>query len=484
MKQRFIIIAIFALSGGCSAFDFFQYRENTGLQAVEKPDGYGSVNFGAKLSYSGTPEYDLLAVSGGQGERVVVYKLSQEGSLTDLNEHWKQFPSDNLQDDITNAARGTGASLQGLPVFFKGGTLIEGVFAIGEPDFKDGKGNVKGYYPEDNKHYDLKPQLESSKGFGRVLAGVRPGGDEQWLLVVGFNKGFEVISAFEVNDANDQRSESVADDFGSGYQVSELAAGRFPADDENIERSRIFVAAATRHTDKADHRVHLYFSDQYYPKRFTKVACLADPDDPGFGGALAAGDLDGDGTDELVVGSLEKNRVRVFDILELASAFAESDDCLSLADDIPTLATLTPEEGEWDVTCKENCGFGTALAIGDIATDDDGPELVIGAYKADVEGVDAAGAVYIYRNWQRNGETFEGTELAGQVFVSSPKADQEFGRSVVIAPMAGRNELIVGAPDSGRFYVAFCTGVGQDIKAGADVTGDGNGKVVSTRCRR
>ena len=70
------------------------------------------------------------------------------------------------------------------------------------------------------------------------------------------------------------------------------------------------------------------------------------------------------------------------------------------------------------------------------------------------------------------------------MFDSTPVAGKAFGESLGIAPMAGRNELLVGVTGGGKVFVAFCTGVGTNIEAGADVTRDGDGKVVSTRCRR
>ena len=48
MKYIHIGILFWVASLGCSSLDFFQYRENTGLYAVEKPDGYGSARFGAE----------------------------------------------------------------------------------------------------------------------------------------------------------------------------------------------------------------------------------------------------------------------------------------------------------------------------------------------------------------------------------------------------------------------------------------------------
>jgi len=74
-------------------------------------------------------------------------------------------------------------------------------------------------------------------------------------------------------------------------------------------------------------------------------------------------------------------------------------------------------------------------------------------------------------------------EVAGRVADSAPEKGQRFGGGVAAAPMAGRVELLAGATGQGKLFIAYCTGVGEDIEAGADVTENAAGKVVSTRCR-
>ena len=52
MKRLKIGILVMTALLGCSAFDYLQYRENTGLMVVEKPDGYGSAMFGEVIAVS------------------------------------------------------------------------------------------------------------------------------------------------------------------------------------------------------------------------------------------------------------------------------------------------------------------------------------------------------------------------------------------------------------------------------------------------
>jgi hypothetical protein len=170
--------------------------------------------------------------------------------------------------------------------------------------------------------------------------------------------------------------------------------------------------------------------------------------------------------------------VYVYRISDLAGAAPTCD-----GDAPAPIAMITPGGGPLDVDCLagEACDFGAALAVGDLATDDDGPELIVGAPGAKVDGIGDAGAAYVYRGADL---LADGTApVAGQVADSTPEENQRFGGGVAAAPMAGRAELLVGAVGKGRVFIAYCTGVGEDIEEGADVTRNATGEVVSTRCR-
>jgi len=149
-------------------------------------------------------------------------------------------------------------------------------------------------------------------------------------------------------------------------------------------------------------------------------------------------------------------------------------------DTIAHAAVLQPGEGDLDVECEEDCEFGTTLVAGDIATDVNGMELVVGAPGAEVDGVKEAGAIYIYST----GDGYRSAvELSGQVSDSTPEGGHRFGGGLAVAPMAGRNELLVGVTGKGQVVIAFCTGVGTDIEEGGDITTNASGSLVSTRCR-
>ena len=483
MRLDKIIISAVMILCGCSSLDFFSYRENTGLLTIEKPEGYGSIKFGARLASSSTAGTDYMAVSGGEGQQVVLYKLTDEAKLDNLDSPWKRYPVNKDKDKVLPET-GAGASLAGLPVFFNNGKRVEGVLAIGQPI----SNSVMLFRPFDDKQVAFKSSNKQT-GFGRVVSAIRPGVLDQWSLAVASNNGFEVVSdGLKSKNKGETyyrtRTDPVSKIGGKENLVSALAGGWFGVVDQP---DRLFVAATVSHDSDAG-QVRIFGTDSADARAFSQIGCLTAADENGFGASLLAADMDGDGIDELLVGSSTENAVHIFNVQTVWDVSQATKGCLTLGEDIDPLSTLKPEEGEWDVTCEKDCAFGTALALGEIATDNDGPELAVGAPGADVEGSNKAGAVYIYRGFEFEAEDdglteVTGGKLVGQVMTSSPKSDNRFGKSVIIAPAGGRSELIVGAPGAGKAYVVFCTDVGEDIEKGADVTHDGDGKTVSTRCR-
>ncbi len=477
---QFSIAAILVLS--CSSFDFLQYRENTGLYVVEKPDDYATMSFGTRIAASSDETQDYMAVSAGAGSSTLFYQLAEGNQLKTITTDMQDFP-DVL--DIAVAAdaesRLSGASLTGLPVFAVEGGLEKGCMAIGEP------GNSQVTIWCSTRSEEFFTIKGDQAGFGTITAPIKPGGGMQSLLVIGADKGFQVFSSIRGNDFR-----SGFETIGGDGKVLAAAGGRIGTSESDGDV--LYVAAATD-----DGAVHLYLQSPSVPSNFYKAACLTNSKNKGFGGALAAGDLDGDGADELIVGSNPSasaldNTVRIFDVSAVLGSEAVAsgdspDDCIDIDDgNLPLLATLTPEEGDLGTACDvAGCGFGTAVTVGDIALDDDGPELIVGAFGATVDGVSSAGAVYIYRGWERTAkkgdDLYEDAKLVGQVADSTPESGKEFGSAVAIAPMAGRNELLISATGEGRVFIAFCTGIGDNIEEGADVPRNGNGKLVSTRCR-
>jgi hypothetical protein len=472
------IVLLLALAAGCTALDFFGFRDDAPLHVVSRPDGYPTALFGAQIAptfyHEGDEIADLVAVSGGRSTPTIFYRLSSGGDLVDVADPWDEYL---MSDKGAAESAGSGAALAGLPTWAdrRDGalSLVTGCVAIGEPDAQ----NVHVDCEQGGTELDL-PGADTGEadvaGFGREVAAIRPTNGAGWLLAASSDRFVTVFSAATSTD----RSAPMypAFDGGPDRPIVEVAAGA-------LADRRIFVAAATADEENGvPPRVHLFLEDAPASPGFTEVACVDRPDEAGFGGAMTTGDLELDGDDELIVSAgAAEGRVDAVYVYEVADLAAAAPTC---AGDAPgPTAIAVPGDGPLDVSCRPDgaCDFGAALAVGDLATDDGGPELIVGAPGARVDGKSGAGAVYVFRGADLMAD---GTaEVAGRVADSAPEKGQRFGGGVAAAAMAGREELIVGAIGKGKVFIAYCTGVGEDIEDGADVTSNARGKVVSTRCR-
>lgn len=486
MNTKIFMLLLPAVLLACSSLDFFQYRENTGLYVVEKPEGYETVKFGTRIAASGDDTKDYMAVSAGAGSSTLFYDLARDGQLVDISDYKLDLPGGTSDFNSGEAyTQGSGADLAGLPLFALKGKPVSGCMAVGQAN-----ANKITVWCASEDETDTLTGDTAISNFGQSLASIRMGDGAQFLLVGGGRNAFQVFADIKGDATTHSNMVALSD---SGRTIAGLAGGRMAA--EAGAQPLVFVAVDSMNTnpDGGDHRMVLFLQQEGSPMQFSKVACLENTDAGGFGGALATGDLDGDGADELVVGAapgqdVYDSRVRIYDVAAMIDAVDDPSVCVDIADqDVPNLVTIKPTSEAYDVECTDECGFGSALAVGDVAVDDAGPELIIGAPRAEVEGVSKAGAVYIYRGWQRttsdDGDTFEAVVMASQVFDSTPEGGKEFGAAVSVAPMAGRNELLVSATGEGKVFIAFCTGVGEDITEGADTTKDATGKTISTRCR-
>ena len=482
MRTGIALILIQVALSACSSLDFFQYRENTGLYVVEKPDGYGTSKFGTQIAVSGNAEEEYMAISAGPATSSLFYRLSRDGKMQDASDYFLDYPGDATEFvSIDAVTRTSGSALAGLPLFAQDGQRIDGCTAVGEP----GVSEITLWCSSLDGHTTIEGD-RSLSNFGSVLSTIRLDGGTQFLLIGGGTNGFQLFG--DIIDGTGRRSVMV--ELPDRAELQALSGGRLDGDPG---AKPLYVAAGTTSDDGLSFEVYLYEQSGTDFETFEQIGCLQNEDNAGFGGVLLSRDLDSDGVDELIVGSADgttphKNEVRIFDVAAIAAALNGESSCIDISStELPTLATIGPEDGDFDVECADDCGFGASLAVGDIATDDDGPELVIGAYHADVEGTSDAGAVYIFRGFERtesdDSDTFAHIDLASQVFDSTPESGKAFGAALEIAPIAGRNELLISATGEGKVFIAFCTGVGEDIRQGADVPRDAEGKVVSTRCR-
>jgi len=160
----------------------------------------------------------------------------------------------------------------------------------------------------------------------------------------------------------------------------------------------------------------------------------------GFGYALAAGDFDGDGRDDLAIGSPGEN-LRAYDDYNEGVAWVVFGEGGGLnLDDVALLqqSGSRPEAGDY---------FGASLAAGDF--DGDGADdLAIGAPLEDYYDVLNAGAVSV--------RYFTGSNTGWELFwqddiVGSNGSGDLFGFALAAAPLGSndRAELAIGAPGEG-----------------------------------
>jgi len=233
---------------------------------------------------------------------------------------------------------------------------------------------------------------------------------------------------------------------------SALAVGRFRASDGTIEL--LLAAGSTSGT------VVVMHGDPRASRAMEPLGCFMPmQSEPGFGLALTTADLDGDGSDEIVVGGGADAGGRVDAVHVYATAQATSPTNCNAT--WPEMLTVhCSDVGDRGVTCTNLAsGFGSALSAGDL--DGDGrDEVLVGAHFATVDGVTHAGAVYVLSS---SGTGAALTLTTGAVLRDqAPEADVELGRDLRVALIGRREEPIVAAPGALAVRVFFCSGLAGD----------------------
>ncbi len=164
----------------------------------------------------------------------------------------------------------------------------------------------------------------------------------------------------------------------------------------------------------------------------------------GFGRSLAAGDVNGDGDDELLVA--DEANVSVVDGQLVSSVSAGT--CASVPSS-SVVVTLACDQTADISGCPGR--FGESMAVGDIDGDGDG-EVAVGAPGMSVRSEAQGGAVLVY---DVEGERPE--RLTEARFVSSAVSGDRLGSSVLFVAQADRHVLLAGAPGGGKAAIFYCS---------------------------
>lgn len=183
----------------------------------------------------------------------------------------------------------------------------------------------------------------------------------------------------------------------------------------------------------------------------------------GFGTALAVGDFDGDGFQDLATGAPYEKYGNLVEeagavVINYGSRFGLT---------WKNALLLTPNQS--GLSTARNNHFGLALAAGDF--DGDGfDDLAVGAPLARLGANDAAGVVAVYRG-SREGLVPTATAFSEAQFGGATEANDQFGAVLSAGRLGTDNyaDLVVGAPgeDAGVGAIFVLRGSSTGLKQGA-----------------
>jgi len=440
--MRRLILSLLTLAVACSWSRFDEYKSNTPMFALSNK------SFGARLAFGVDPSNKtaFLMPGGSTGEGARFFFLN-DGSAepnTDPN------PSQAICElNDTLAAQGR-ACIGAKTIGGIGATTDTGIcFAIGYGHWSETPGDFGPLiYCTSNTTYtlgapgDLAPTLKSKfvpsttavnvsgvKVSFAILAG---SGDRPLLFGDESDETAFVYPSIKVGTTPAQLTPSAKGGrFGAAVAVGKLKTGDSWYAVSAPGKGLVYVYRAAAATGP-----------------YTHVGCAKDSGgSTSFGDTIAAGDLDGDGNDELLVSNV--TNVALFDGATIpATSTGECADLLK-AFSTPQLA-CTGGNG-----CSDSARFGASIAVGDL-NGDGKAEVAVGAPGASPDGIASTGAVYLF--------TPSASATVQDVrYVGNPEADNQFGASVAIGKLGGQDTLAVGAQGKGVSYIAWCTGLSPGI---------------------